>query len=250
MTLVHLSAPVELKVTSTSHSVRRVFDFTIAAAGLLCLSPVMLLIILAIWIDGGRPIFFSQVRLGQGGRVFSIYKFRKFHEQCGPAASLVTVNNDPRFTRLGRILGRMKLDELPQLWNILTGDMAIVGPRPETFELASCFSGPYLRILDYRPGIFGPNQVLFRNECYLYPDNCDPEQFYRDVLFPFKANTDLEYFSSRTFVSDIGWIIRGILAVFDWRSLPDERLEGRLAKGWIGQNRQQTLARSTSGTAD
>jgi lipopolysaccharide/colanic/teichoic acid biosynthesis glycosyltransferase len=141
------------------------------------------------------------------------------------------------------------LDELPQLWNILKGDMAIVGPRPETFELASCFSGHYLRILDYRPGIFGPNQVLFRNESSFYPEDSNPEQFYRDVLFPFKANIDLEYFSSRTLVSDIGWIIRGILAVFDWRSLPVERLEGRLAKGWSGRNRQQTLARSTSGRA-
>jgi lipopolysaccharide/colanic/teichoic acid biosynthesis glycosyltransferase len=243
MSLIQLTALAERKVPSTPDMVRRVLDLTVAGIGLICFSPIMLLIVLAIWIDGGRPIFFSQIRLGLRGRHFRIYKFQKFHSDCGSAAGLVTVENDPRFTHLGRLLGRTKLDELPQLWNILKGDMSIVGPRPESLELAHCFSGIYLRVLQYRPGLFGPNQVLFRNESSIYPDNYDPEKFYCDHLFPLKANIDLAYFPHRTLVSDIGWIIRGLLAVFGWRVLPSEHLERTLTEGRSGWNWQQAFTK-------
>jgi hypothetical protein len=127
---------------------------------------------------------------------------------------------------VGKLLLRTKLDELPQLWNILNGEMSVVGPRPETPAFADCFGEAYGKVLDYKPGIFGPSQVFFRNEGSLYPNDRDPERFYRDVLFPLKARIDLDYFPHRTMMGDLAWIFRGMLAVFGSSSLPLERLDG------------------------
>jgi lipopolysaccharide/colanic/teichoic acid biosynthesis glycosyltransferase len=199
---------------------RRFLDLIIACTGLVVLGPIMMLVALAIWADSGRPIFFSQVRVGQMGRHFRMYKFRKFHKDCGRVDCPVTIQSDRRMTRLGSVLAKTKLDELPQLWNILKGEMSVVGPRPESLDLEDCFVGFYRRVLDHKPGIFGPNQVFFRDEASLYRDASDPEELYREVLFPLKARIDLAYFSHRTILSDIGWIIFGALAVFGLRSVP------------------------------
>jgi lipopolysaccharide/colanic/teichoic acid biosynthesis glycosyltransferase len=216
---------------------RRAFDLILATVALVCLGPVMLLIGVAILVDSGRPIFFSQLRLGQWGRPFRMYKFRKFRTLPDTYCGLVTVKNDPRFTRLGRLLEMIKLDELPQLWNILKGDMSIVGPRPESVELGSCFTGPQLKVLEHRPGIFGPNQYYFRDEKFLYPCNSDPELFYREVLFPCKARIDMAYFSSRTILSDLAWIVRGVARVLHLPNLRGNRLDGmhaqRTADEWL-----------------
>ncbi|MBV8427336.1 MAG: sugar transferase [Hyphomicrobiales bacterium] len=239
MTLMQFAAASEGHAPRTPDVIRRLLDVTAALVALIVFGPAMMIIIAAIWMSGSRPIFFSQIRLGLRGRHFRIYKFQKFHNRCGGASGPVTVDNDPRFTRLGRFLGKTKLDELPQLWNILRGDMSIVGPRPESLELAHCFSGIYLRVLQYRPGLFGPNQVLFRNESSIFPDNYDPEKFYCEYLFPLKANIDLAYFPHRTLASDIGWVVRGLLAVLGWRTLPNEDLQRTLIESRGGWNWQQ-----------
>ena len=131
------------------------------------------------------------------------------------------MEDDPRLTGVGRFLARTKLDELPQLWNVFKGDMSIVGPRPESLDFQDCFDGPYRLVLQHKPGIFGPSQVLFRNERALYSGRPDPEHFYRDVLFPLKAHIDLAYFAHRTFFRDVAWTVWGALAVFGWPSLLD-----------------------------
>ena len=201
-------------------AVRRVFDVVVSLVGLIVFAPLMLLVAFAIWFDSPGPIFFSQTRLGQNGRLFRLHKFRKFHHQLpANAACAVTVKNDKRMTRVGAILERSKLDELPQLWNILKGEMSVVGPRPETLDFYDCFEGAYLRLLDHKPGIFGPNQVFFRNEGALYPESGDPQEFYRSVLFPLKARIDLSYFPQRKFLRDIAWMVRGVLAVFNIGSM-------------------------------
>ena len=196
-----------------SLSVVRVIDVVFACVGLVVLSPLLVLIMVAIVIDTGFPVFFAQTRIAQGGRTFRMYKFRKFHP-TSPGGSPLTMKHDSRMTRIGGILASTKLDELPQLLNIIRGDMAIVGPRPESMALADAFTARELALLQYRPGIFGPSQVAFRNECCLYPAGKDPVQFYRETLFPAKAALDLEYYSRRTVWADILWIGRGILAVF------------------------------------
>jgi len=213
VTVTRLHEPTNPTTNLTTISTRRILDLVIAGTSLVLLGPIMTLVALAIWVESGRPIFFSQVRLGQMGRHFRMYKFRKFYKGSGAIDCPVTIRNDCRMTRLGGFLARAKLDELPQLWNILKGDMSVVGPRPESLDLADCFVGFYRRVLDHKPGIFGPNQVVFRDEALLYPDPLDPQQFYREVLFPLKASIDLAYFPNRTIPSDIGWIICGVLAV-------------------------------------
>jgi lipopolysaccharide/colanic/teichoic acid biosynthesis glycosyltransferase len=210
---------------------RRMLDITVAGVGLTLFFPVMVLIAGAILIESGRPILFSQIRLGQGGRHFRMYKFRKFYEQRGSRGRLLTMKNDSRMTPLGYLLQRTKLDELPQLWNILKGEMSVVGPRPESLDFADCFVDAYVGVLAYKPGIFGPNQVFFRNEGSIFTGNSDPEGFYRDILFPLKARVDLAYYPRRSILSDLKWILRGLIAVFGWSPPPDsiDRTGGRLA---------------------
>jgi lipopolysaccharide/colanic/teichoic acid biosynthesis glycosyltransferase len=187
--------------------VRRVLDVVLAIVGVALTAWLMPLIAVAICIDTPGPVFFAQLRLGQGGRKFRLYKFRKFADGPGSAGGGLTLKDDPRLTRVGRLLERTKLDELPQLWNVLIGDMAVVGPRPETLHFADCFTGPFLKVLDYKPGLFGPNQILFRHESALLPTDSDADEFYRAVLFPAKARVDLWYFPHRTLASDFGWMI-------------------------------------------
>jgi lipopolysaccharide/colanic/teichoic acid biosynthesis glycosyltransferase len=191
---------------------RRAFDVVTALTGLLVFAPAMLVIACAIKVDTPGPVLFSHFRLGSNGRPFRLYKFRKFCTGVIGGGSL-TLKHDTRMTRVGRLLEQVKLDELPQLWNVLVGDMSIVGPRPETLDFADCFTGPYAAVLEHKPGLFGPNQVLFRSESSLYPCDQAPHVFYRAVLFPTKARIDLAYFPRRTLVSDIGWVARGALAL-------------------------------------
>ncbi len=191
---------------------RRAFDVVVSAAALVLLSPLLAAVALAIRLESRGPILFVQTRLGRNGRHFHMLKFRKFHAACRGGSAL-TLAGDARLTRVGRVLVATKLDELPQFWNVLTGDMAIIGPRPESLAFADCFDGPYRRVLEHKPGILGPSQVLFRNESALYAGVTDPAALYRDVIFPTKARIDLDYFERRSLIGDITWILRGVQAV-------------------------------------
>jgi len=191
---------------------RRTLDIAGAGLAAFLLSPVALLVMLAVWIEGGRPILFSQLRLGQNGRPFRMYKFRKFRVDCDDRGCPLTMQGDGRLTGVGRVLVVTKLDELPQLWNVLRGDMSLVGPRPESLAFSDCFRNGFERIHRYKPGLFGPCQVLFRNESRLYPAGVGAAEFYRKVLFPTKAKIDLAYFEHRTLVSDLAWILRAVWA--------------------------------------
>lgn len=205
---------IDRKLTDGADGLARVFDIALAAAGLIVLTPVMVIVSLAILLESGRPILFAQVRLGKKGRHFKMYKFRKFSPKPDTPGCPLTVKGDPRMTRVGRFLEASKIDEFPQLFNVLRGDMAFVGPRPESLAFEDCFMGRFRAVLDQRPGIFGPSQVAFRSEGKLYPEGEDPTEFYRRVLFPTKANLDLCYYRHRTFPGDLAWLLRGMLAVF------------------------------------
>ncbi|OSP53867.1 sugar transferase [Pseudoruegeria sp. SK021] len=200
-------------ISSSFHTyVGRALDIGLASIGLILLSPVMLIIAIAIVIESGAPVFFTQTRIGRNGRLFRMYKFRKLDDARDNGCPL-TLKNDFRMTWIGRHLAETKLDELPQLFNILRGDMAFVGPRPESLAFADCFTEGAGPVLHERPGLFGPSQVAFRNECSLYPVGGDLIQFYRETLFPAKMALDLAYYPNRTVWSDIAWIGRGVLAV-------------------------------------
>jgi lipopolysaccharide/colanic/teichoic acid biosynthesis glycosyltransferase len=192
---------------------QRAFDLCFASVTLTLLAPVMLLIAFFIWVESGRPIGFSQLRLGRRGQLFYLYKFRKFRADCDVNGTPLTLRDDHRLTSVGRILALTKADELPQFWNVIKGEMSIVGPRPESLVFADCFSKGFERVLDCRPGLFGPSQALFRHEEQFFPTNADPVEFYRTFLFPAKAKIDIDYFSRRSLFGDIGWIVRCLLAV-------------------------------------
>jgi len=193
--------------------VRRSLDIAGAGLAVFLLAPAALIVMLAIWIEGRRPILFSQLRLGQGSRPFRMYKFRKFRCDCDDCGCPLTMEDDGRLTRVGRVLAATKLDELPQLWNVLRGDMSLVGPRPESLAFSDCFRNGFERIHKHKPGLFGPCQVLFRDENKLYPAGVTAVEFYRQFLFPTKAKIDLAYFEHRTLVSDLGWILRAVWVI-------------------------------------
>ena len=186
---------------------RRIIETCLAGLILLCLAPLIAVIIAAILIETGRPVFFLQTRIGRHATLFRVIKFRKFHHTLRARQLPLTMRDDPRLTRVGRILERTKLDELPQLWNVIRGEMAIVGPRPESLEFRDCFENEFQTVLDYIPGIVGLSQALFRNEKLLYHPEWDPVVLYRTVLFPAKARIDLSYYPHRTLWSDFAWVL-------------------------------------------
>ena len=204
---------------------RRAMDILGVGVAACALAPVMLVVALAVWIESGRPILFSQLRLGQHGRPFRMYKFRKFGPDCDDHGCPLTVEGDSRLTAIGRFLAATKLDELPQLWNVLRGDMSLVGPRPESLAFSDCFRDGFEKIHEHKPGLFGPCQVMFRHESKLYPAGVSAVEFYRKVLFPAKAKIDVGYFSRRTLVSDLAWILRGAWAVAGGTTLAGQESE-------------------------
>jgi lipopolysaccharide/colanic/teichoic acid biosynthesis glycosyltransferase len=226
-----------------SAATRRALDVAIALTALLILAPAILVIAGLVRVESPGPAFFRQIRLGRGGRPFHLLKFRKFRHEVNTTGWAVTLKDDPRMTRLGWLLERTKLDELPQLWNIFVGDLSIAGPRPETLDFADCFQGSYRMVLNYTPGLFGPSQAIFRNESSLYPPDRDPHEFYRAMLFPAKARIDLLYYPRRTLKSDIGWIVRGVLAVLGFPILRGKGLNGlEIAENWLRRDRRVAAA--------
>jgi len=213
-----------------SDSARRVLDIAIASLAILLLGPVFLLIAAAIIIESGRPVFYSQLRIGQHGRPFRMVKFRKFRSDLNVAGLPLTLEDDPRLTHVGKALRATKLDELPQLWNVIKGNMAIVGPRPEVLDFADCFKGELRQILHYRPGILGPSQFVLRNESSLFPGDLDLLELYRVVLFPMKGQIDLWYYERRTLLKDLRWMLLTVIGVLRH----DQSLAARLEyiEGW------------------
>jgi lipopolysaccharide/colanic/teichoic acid biosynthesis glycosyltransferase len=189
---------------------KRVLDVLLATTALVVLTPLMAVIAALVWLDSPGAVIFAQERLGQHGKCFRLYKFRKFPIGWSTGGPGVTLAGDARMTRVGTILEKTKLDELPQLWNVLNGDMSFVGPRPESAFFSELFSGRYAAVLEQMPGIFGPTQHALPDEARLYPADEDPETYYRRVLFPRKAEIDLAYSQEANCLSDLGWIVRGI----------------------------------------
>jgi lipopolysaccharide/colanic/teichoic acid biosynthesis glycosyltransferase len=199
---------------------KRLFDITVASIALILSLPFMLAIALAIWLEDRGPILFRQKRIGRGGRLFRVLKFRKFSTRRDEDGSILTIAGDPRYSRVGRFLEATKLNELPQLINVIRGDMSLVGPRPEIPDFLHCYQGRYQRLLDFAPGIFGPSQCTFRNEQAMYPVGRDPRAFYEEHLFTGKADIDLAYYPEATVLDDVGWIGRSLVAVCRHSDLP------------------------------
>lgn len=184
---------------------KRLFDVLVATVLLLVLFwPLVLLWFLAS-VNTRSSGLFVQVRIGRFGRPFKLLKLRTMRPVEG-ITTCVTTAKDPRITRLGSWLRRWKLDELPQLWNVLIGEMSLVGPRPDVPGFADCLEGEARRILNLRPGITGPASLAFRDEEALLANQPDPEQFNREVIFPEKVRLNLDYLNNWRFSKDLFYL--------------------------------------------
>lgn len=192
---------------------KRIFDIVASGLGLLFLSP--LFVVIAIWIklDSPGPVFYRQVRVGRGNKDFRIFKFRSMRVGADKG-SLVTVGgHDPRVTRCGYIIRKLKLDELPQLINVFVGDMSLVGPRPEVRHYVDLWTAEQMHVLDVRPGITDPASIKFRNENELMEQADEPEKYYVNVVMQEKLKLYLEYVDNHSFIGDIKLIFKTLLAI-------------------------------------
>ena len=187
----------------------RATDLVIAIPLLVVLSPLLAALALAVRLTSRGPAFHRAQRAGLGGSPFTMYKLRTMRAGASGEGPAITGASDPRVTRIGRALRSSRLDELPQLWNVVRGDMSIVGPRPEDPRFVAAYTAEQRRVLSVRPGITGAAQLAFRDEAALL-DPADPDGSYaRDVL-PAKLAVDLEYVRRRSLARDLAIIARTI----------------------------------------
>jgi lipopolysaccharide/colanic/teichoic acid biosynthesis glycosyltransferase len=198
---------------------KRLFDIAFAALTLLLLSPVLLAVALWVRLDSPGPVFFRQQRVGQGGRLFSIYKFRTMHTGAEAVGPQITVGQDIRITRAGAWLRSSKLDELPQFLNVLRGDMSVVGPRPEGPRYVAQYPADMRQtVLSVPPGITDLASIAFRDESDLLAHSPDPERTYVEQILPAKLHYAQQYVRTRSLWLDLQIIAWTVLAVLGLHS--------------------------------
>jgi lipopolysaccharide/colanic/teichoic acid biosynthesis glycosyltransferase len=193
--------------------IKRLFDFGVALFGLIILSPVMFIIASVIRFTSPGPILFIQNRVGLGGRIFKIYKFRSMVVNAEKLGTSVTTAKDQRITPVGRFLRKTKLDELPQLWNVLRGDMSFVGPRPDVPEIIETYTPQMRQILNIRPGITSNATLYLRDEEEILARYPDPDAAYLHILVPLKVELAMEHGRRNSFWYDLRILIQTVLAV-------------------------------------
>lgn len=192
---------------------KRIMDVLSSGIALVLLSPVFLIISIAIVISSKGPVFYKQTRVGEKGVNFSILKFRTMRPDSDKSGLLTVGNKDSRVTKVGYYLRRYKLDELPQLINVLYGSMSIVGPRPEVREYVNCYQDEYKTILSVKPGITDYASIKFRNENELLKQSSNPEATYVNDILPQKIHLNTEYVLQKAFLKDIKIILLTFRAI-------------------------------------
>lgn len=195
---------------------KRIFDIVVASVALVMCSPVLALAAIAILVESRGPMVHRAVRVGRHRVPFTLFKLRSMRLDSANSGPGITVSGDDRITAVGRFCRRFKIDELPQLWNVIRGDMSIVGPRPEDPRYLECYTARQLTMLEWRPGITSPASVSFRDEESVLGElterGVDLEAAYREVL-AIKLDLELEYFPTATVRSDIRWMLRTAAAI-------------------------------------
>ena len=187
---------------------KRLFDILLSGLGLVIISPLLLIVAIWIELDSPGPIFYRQVRVGRYNKDFRIFKFRSMRIGSDKG-SLVTIGGrDPRITRSGYFIRKFKIDELPQLINVLVGDMSLVGPRPEVRHYVNYWTEEQMHVLDVRPGITDPASIKFRNENELLAQAEDPEKYYIEVIMQEKIKLYLDYVKKNSLWYDIKLIFQ------------------------------------------
>jgi lipopolysaccharide/colanic/teichoic acid biosynthesis glycosyltransferase len=210
---------------------KRLVDVLAASLGLALLAPLWLATALLMLLQDGGPVLFRQERIGRGGRPFLLWKFRTMRHRAG--GELLTVAGDPRITLLGRFLRRTKLDELPQLWNVLRGEMSLVGPRPEVRRYVERYTCDQRRVLDLYPGITDPASLAYVDEERVLTGFADPELAYVERIMPEKIRLNLEYAAHATVLSDLALIVRTIAVVL--RRVPELPRQAEEERSWLGK---------------
>ena len=192
---------------------KRSFDLILSLLGLIVLAPVFAAVAVAIKIESAGPVFYRGVRAGRYGKAFRIFKFRTMVEDADKIGGPSSSADDPRITRVGNFLRRYKLDELPQLLNVLRGEMSLVGPRPEVLQEVLLYTEEEKRLLDVRPGITDWASIRFRDEGEILRGSADPHAAYREKIRPEKIRLGLEYVERRSFLTDCKIIVRTLKAI-------------------------------------
>ena len=193
---------------------KRAFDMVIACLGLPCLAPLLLPVALLIKLDSPGPAMFKQRRVGRGFRPFVIYKFRTMVHDAPRKGTAITSSADPRITRVGRVLRQTKIDELPQLINVLQGTMSLVGPRPEVPRYVELFRADYAEILRVLPGITDLASIKYRHEAEFLGGFDNPEETYVRHVLPEKIKLAKEYVRQSSFLFDIRLILKTLVGLF------------------------------------
>jgi lipopolysaccharide/colanic/teichoic acid biosynthesis glycosyltransferase len=192
---------------------KRLFDVVVSLVAIVVVSPLLIVLALAVLLDSGRPVLFRQTRVGMNGRTFRLLKFRTMVVDAERLAPNVSPTDDPRVTRTGRHLRRWYLDELPQLVNVVKGDMSLVGPRPETPEFVALFTPAERRVLTVRAGIAGPSTLAFMDEAQLLADADDAVRLYEQQLLHERVQADLSYLDERSMAYDVRLLVAQVLAI-------------------------------------
>ena len=191
---------------------KRTFDILLSVFAIFILFPFFLLVSLLIVIDSGFPIFFLQKRIGRDSKEFNIIKFRTMKTNNENIS--ITVSDDSRITRIGKYLRKTKIDELPEILNVLFGQMSFVGPRPDVKGYADKLKGANRKILALRPGITGPASLKYYNEEYILSQKSNPKKYNDEVIFPDKVKINMDYFHNRSFFLDLKIIFATIFRIF------------------------------------
>ena len=199
--------------------IKYLFDRSMALIGLICLWPVLLVVAILIKVKmPGGPVLFTQHRIGKDGKLFTMYKFRSM--TMSHSGSSISVAGESRITPLGAVLRKYKLDELPELWNVLIGDMSFVGPRPDVPGYADSLQGEDRLILKLRPGITGPASLKYANEEEILATVNDPIKYNDEIIFPDKVRINLNYYYHHTFLGDIKLIFQTIFRSYELAEIP------------------------------
>lgn len=194
---------------------KKITDILFAFTGLLLLLPVLILASVFIKLGSQGSVFYKQTRVGKNEQLFKIWKFRTMVSDADKSGQLTLGTNDSRITSAGKFLRKSKLDELPQLINVLLGEMSIVGPRPEVPEYVALYTAEQRKVLSVLPGITDPASIQFSNESEILEKYDDPEKAYREEIMPYKLKVNLEYIERRDYFMDLGVIYKTLTKIFD-----------------------------------
>lgn len=189
---------------------KRLFDITASFFGILILSPLLIFIGLWVGLSSKGGVFYKQIRVGKNNKDFKLYKFRSMRVNSDKQGLLTVGSKDSRITKAGYFIRKYKIDELPQLFNVLKGDMSFVGPRPEVRRYVDLYSEEQMKVLSVRPGITDPASIKYRNENDLLSSASNPEQYYIQHIMPDKLKINIDYINTRTFIKDIKIIFQTI----------------------------------------